>query len=89
MNKVSYTISLTVGLLTQVDAVVLGCSHETSLFVRMLARKLDTRKSTECVWTVFKKNTVQSVTKKCESGDRSYSTPSSSPKRGGITDQSS
>ena len=39
MNKVSYTIRLTVGPVPQVDAVVLGCSRETFLFVRMLAGK--------------------------------------------------
>ena len=54
MNKVSYTIRLTVGSVPHVNAVVLECSHETSLFVRMLARKLDARKNTERVWAVFK-----------------------------------
>ena len=35
--KVSYTITLMVGPVPQVDATVLGCSRETFLFVEMLA----------------------------------------------------
>ena len=37
-HKVSYTMRLTVGPVHQADAAVLGCSRETFLFVKMLAR---------------------------------------------------
>ena len=37
MNKVSYTIRLTVSPVPQVDAVVRGCSRDTFLFVEVLA----------------------------------------------------
>ena len=37
MNKISYTIRLTVGPVPQVDASVLGCSRETFFYVEMLA----------------------------------------------------
>ena len=43
MNKVSYTIRRTVGPVPQVDAVVLGYSRETFLFIRLLAGKPEER----------------------------------------------
>ena len=82
MNEVSYTIRLTVGPVPQVDAVVLGGSRETSLFVRMLARKPE-GKSTDVSGLCSRTQRCRH-TKECENGDRSYSTPGSSPNAEGL-----
>ena len=67
MNKVSYTIRRTVGPVPQVDAVVLGCSHETFLFIRLLAGKPEERHWT-CVDCVQKERSTDHLRKNAKTG---------------------
>ena len=83
VNKVSYTLRLTVGSVPQVVAVILGCSRKTFLFIGLLAGKPE-----ENVLNVGglcpNKTQHRSPTKECKNGDRSYSTPRSPPNAEGL-----